>query len=73
MKEISLIKKAQELGLCKISKHPITQYRVILPPDNDMGLDLTDEWEQLQVYVNNKRNIKINLKLDKDLKIKKKS
>ena len=63
MKEISLIKKAQELGLCRISKHPITGDRVILPSDEDC-LDLTDEWEQLQIYVNNRRNIKINLKIN---------
>ena len=34
MKQISLIKKAHELGLCEVSKHHITGIRVILPPDD---------------------------------------
>lgn len=69
MKEIGLITKAKELGLCKIIKHPVTGYRVILPPDNEVP-DLNDEWEELQTFVNNRRNIKINLKLDGKLKDK---
>ena len=63
MKKISLIKKARELGLCKISKHPITGDRVIVPSDGDC-LDLTDEWEELQNYANNRRNIKVSLKIN---------
>ena len=66
MKQISLIKKAKELGLCKIQKHPVTGQRIILPPEPDYP-DLTNEWEELQTYVNNRRNVKINLKLDKKL------
>ena len=60
MKEISLIKKALELGLCKIQKHPVTGQRMILPPEPDYP-DLVDEWEQLQTYANNRRNINIKL------------
>lgn len=65
MKEISLIKKAQELGLCKISKHPITKQRIILPPEPDYP-DLADEWKHLQTYANNRRNINIKLQVFKE-------
>ncbi len=64
MKQISLIKKAQELGLCKVAKHPITKERVILPPDGGAINILTDEWEELQTYANNRRNIKVKLSLN---------
>ncbi len=60
MKQISLIKKAQELGLCRVTKHPFTKQRVILVNNEDM----TEQWEELQKYANDRRNVKVKLSLN---------
>ncbi len=59
-KKIGLITKAIELGLVKKIKHPVTNERVLLVGEEPK----TDEWEELEDFANNRRNIKLKLDLN---------
>ena len=60
---IGLISKAVQLGLIKKWKHPVGGYNVILQDEQDK----TDEWEELERFANNRRNMIVNLKLSKEM------
>ncbi len=59
-KRIGLITKAKELGLVKQIKHPATGEKVLLVGEEPK----TDEWEELEDFANNRRNIKLKLSLN---------
>ncbi len=61
--KIELIKKALSLEIIEEIFHPFDKERKIILQDNE---DKTDEWENLEKYVNSKRNIKLSIGINKE-------
>ncbi len=60
--KIELIDKALKLGLIEETLHPFDRERKVILQNNE---DKTEEWEELEKYVNSKRNIKFSIGINK--------